>query len=130
MGICVSKATNVITRKKFDESLGFPDSDHEYDPDHLQKTLNEAGHKYVVIKFFDSCATCAVMAKPFEELSQELPNVIFLEASIDQNHASAKELNIKMLPTFVVFKNHQEISRHVGVKPDVLRSFVNEALSE
>lgn len=115
------------------ESLGFPESDDDQDSERnfLQKTLDEAaGDRMVFIKFHDSCQTCSLMSKPYEELSKEFQNVgTFLEASLEDNLSSAKELEIKYLPTFVAFKCHQEVGRHVGVKADGLKQFIVDLLN-
>ena len=93
-----------------------------------EEVLEVEGHRYVVVRFFDGCPTCTVTSKTYNDLPNEFPKVTFLEASIDQNDASIRDLNIDQLPTYVIYDNHKEVARHVGVKSEALKSFIKDSV--
>lgn len=59
-----------------------------------------------VVKFYrPSCGYCQAAAKPFEEISQQFPQVHFLAINTDDFESLADQYGVQGLPTFAYFKN-------------------------
>ncbi len=59
-----------------------------------------------VVKFYrPSCPHCQAATKPFEEISQQLPQVHFLAVNTDDFEHLADKYGVQGLPTFAYFKN-------------------------
>jgi thioredoxin 1 len=90
-----------------------------YSPAELNKALQDAGNKLVVIDF---CANwsiqCKMMGAEFWRLSvnRDFSDVLFLKVDIDQDEESAEEYNIspQSIPTFIFVKNNERVGRYTG----------------
>ncbi len=79
----------------------------------------------VVIDFYaDWCAPCKVIAPVFERLSGTHKNVKFLKVDVDQFTQVAQLMNITAMPTFVFYKNKQEVDRLSGANQVQLEALV------
>jgi len=64
------------------------------------------------------CGPCRMIAPVLEQLAGEQVGKLKVgKLNSDENMALATELNIMSLPTLVVFKNGQEVTRLVGMMP-------------
>ncbi|MBI2923283.1 MAG: thioredoxin family protein [Planctomycetes bacterium] len=63
------------------------------------------------------------MAPVLEQLATQLAGKVkFVKAKIDDSTEAASSLGVMGLPTFVFFKNGQEVGRHVGTaSPDAMK---------
>jgi thioredoxin 1 len=62
------------------------------------------------------CGPCKTMAPIFSELSDEMAGKIkFAKFDVDQQKEMGKELSIRGMPTFLFFKNGEEVGRHTGM---------------
>jgi thioredoxin len=61
------------------------------------------------------CGPCRLFSKVFEEVSEELGKVKFFKLNTDESQTQAQALQIRSLPTIVVFKAGQELERFSGV---------------
>ena len=52
-------------------------------------------------------------------------SVVFLKCDVDQSEAVSQQYNIEAMPTFVFFKDGQEIHRVVGANPDQLKNDID-----
>ena len=84
----------------------------------------------VVVDFFATwCGPCKMLAPVFEELSEELTDVIFVKVVIDQSMDLAQKFRIVSVPTMKIFKNGEEVDTLMGFMPkDVLKSKVEAHL--
>ena len=81
--------------------------------------------------YADWCPPCQQMKPVFEELEKEFEGKVeFKKIDIDKDGEKAAEFKVLSIPTFVIIKDGQEISRKVGaLSREVLKSWVEENLS-
>ncbi|KAK6911122.1 Thioredoxin domain [Dillenia turbinata] len=84
--------------------------------------VETAGDKAVVLDMYTQwCGPCKVMAPKFQELSEKYLDVIFLKLDCNQeNKPLAKELGIRVVPTFKILKNGKIVKEVTGAKFDDL----------
>ncbi|KAB1203427.1 Thioredoxin F2, chloroplastic [Morella rubra] len=77
---------------------------------------------YLAIEeFFKLCGPCKVMAPKFQELSKKYLDVVFLKLDCNQeNKPLAKELGIRVVPTFKILKENKVVKEVTGAKFDDL----------
>jgi thioredoxin 1 len=77
------------------------------------------------------CAPCKVVAKSIDKIKTEFTDVKFQEIDVDDNPTLAKDYKIRSVPTIIIFKDSEEITRFVGnVKIDVLRKALRDVLKD
>ncbi|KAJ0079348.1 hypothetical protein Patl1_24031 [Pistacia atlantica] len=67
------------------------------------------------------CGPCKVMAPKYQELSEKYSDVVFLKLDCNQeNKPLAKELGIRVVPTFKILKDNKVVKEVTGAKFDDL----------
>ncbi len=76
------------------------------------------------------CPPCQQMKPVFGELEKEFEGKVeFKKIDIDKEGEKAAEFKVMSIPTFVIVKDGQEISRKIGaLSKEVLRSWIEENL--
>ncbi|XP_073526267.1 uncharacterized protein [Phyllobates terribilis] len=84
--------------------------------------VNGAGDKTVVLDMYTQwCGPCKIIAPKFQELSEKYEDCIFLKLDCNQeNKALAKELGLKVVPTFKILKDSKIVKEVRGAKFDDL----------
>ncbi|CAO2181962.1 unnamed protein product [Urochloa humidicola] len=84
--------------------------------------VKAAGDKVVVLDMYTQwCGPCKVMAPKFQEMSEKNLDVLFLKLDCNQDNRSlAKELGIKVVPTFKILKDGKVVKEVTGAKIDEL----------
>ncbi|GLT51856.1 hypothetical protein SLA2020_252330 [Shorea laevis] len=84
--------------------------------------VKAAGDKAVVVDMYTQwCGPCKVIAPKFQELSQTYLDVVFLKLDCNQeNRPLAKELGIRVVPTFKILKDNKVVKEVTGAKFDDL----------
>ncbi|KAJ6697067.1 hypothetical protein OIU85_003431 [Salix viminalis] len=84
--------------------------------------VNSAGDKTVVLDMYTQwCGPCKLIAPKYKELSQKYDDVVFLKLDCNQeNKPLAKELGIKVVPTFKILKQGKIVKEVTGAKFDNL----------
>ena len=70
----------------------------------------------VVVDFWAPwCGPCKMMAPAFEQASADLePHVRLAKLNTEDENSIGAQLNIRSIPTMVIFKNGKEIARQAG----------------
>uniref|UniRef100_A0A8C4R129 Thioredoxin domain-containing protein n=1 Tax=Eptatretus burgeri TaxID=7764 RepID=A0A8C4R129_EPTBU len=88
----------------------------------FDKLLAESGEKLVVFKFTAKwCGPCKMIQPFFEELASEHRDVIFCIVDVDD---CSDICEISSLPTFMFFKNRNEVDRFFGASKQKLKEHV------
>ncbi|KAL1532845.1 thioredoxin F2, chloroplastic-like [Salvia divinorum] len=84
--------------------------------------VKAAGDKTVVVDMYTQwCGPCKVIAPRYQELSEKYNDVVFLKLDCnDENRPLAKELGIKVVPTFKILKDSKVVKEVTGAKIDNL----------
>ncbi|XP_041018834.1 thioredoxin F-type, chloroplastic-like [Juglans microcarpa x Juglans regia] len=94
----------------------------EVDKDTFWPLVKAAGDKTVVLDMYTQwCGPCKVMAPKFQELSEKYLDVVFLKLDCNSdNKPLAKELGIRVVPTFKILKESKVVKEVTGAKFDDL----------
>ncbi|XP_039138421.1 thioredoxin F-type, chloroplastic-like [Dioscorea cayenensis subsp. rotundata] len=84
--------------------------------------VKASGSKIVVLDMYTQwCGPCKVIAPKFKELSEKYLDVVFLKLDCNQeNKTLAKELGIRVVPTFKILKDGNIVKEVTGAKFDDL----------
>ena len=76
------------------------------------------------------CGPCVRIAPKIEDWSKGdfKDTVVFLKCDVDQADALSQEYKIEAMPTFVFFKDGQEVHRVVGANTEQLKSDIESRL--
>ncbi|CAK7340153.1 unnamed protein product [Dovyalis caffra] len=88
----------------------------EVSKDTFWPIVNSAGDKTVVLDMYTQwCGPCKLIAPKFQNLSQKYDDVVFLKLDCNQdNKPLAKELGLKVVPTFKILKNGKIVKEVTG----------------
>lgn len=103
----------------------------EVDKDTFWSFVEDAGAKVVVLDMYTQwCGPCKLMLPKVIKLSESYDDVVFAKLDCNQdNKPLAKELGVKSVPTFKVFKNAQAVAEIRGAKYDDLVKAIESARS-
>lgn len=77
------------------------------------------------------CAPCKVVAPTIDKVKPEFDTVKFQEVDVDDHPNLAKYYKIRKIPTVIVFRNGEEITRLIGsIKVDALRKALRDVTKE
>lgn len=71
----------------------------------------------VLIDFYaDWCGPCQVMSPVLKDVKSELGDkVAIIKINVDKNQALAQKMQVRGVPTFIIYRNGQQIWRQSGV---------------
>ena len=70
----------------------------------------------VLVDFYaDWCGPCKILSPIVEEVAQENSNIKVVKVNIDESQATAVKYQVMSIPTLVVIKSGNEVTRSVGV---------------
>ncbi|KAL7613713.1 thioredoxin F-type, chloroplastic [Lactuca sativa] len=103
----------------------------EVSQDTFWPLVNAAGDKMVVLDMYTQwCGPCKVIAPKYKQLAEKYLDVVFLKLDCNQdNRALAKELGIKVVPTFKILKDNKVVKEVTGAKIDKLVGAIEEVRS-
>jgi|SRR5690606_13160604 len=77
------------------------------------------------------CAPCKVLNKTLKRVEPDFPTVSFQEVDVDDNPDLAKDYKIRSVPTVIVFRDGEEVTRLVGsVMVDALKKSLRDVTKE
>lgn len=80
--------------------------------------------KPVLIDFFATwCGPCRMVSPLVDEIAEETDNYKICKVNVDDEPALAQKFGIMSIPTLVVLKRGEVVSKNVGAKPkeDILK---------
>ena len=103
----------------------------EVNKDTFWPFVKDAGEKVVVLDMYTQwCGPCKLMLPKIIDLSATYNDVVFAKLDCNQdNKPLAKELGVKIVPTFKVFKNAELVAEIRGAKFDKLVEAIESARS-
>uniref|UniRef100_G3U840 Thioredoxin domain-containing protein 8 n=2 Tax=Loxodonta africana TaxID=9785 RepID=G3U840_LOXAF len=79
--------------------------------DEFQTFLKTAGCKLVVVEFSAKwCGPCKRMCPLIQAMSLQYQNVMFANVDVDKSRELAQTCNIKIIPTFQMFKQAKKVT--------------------
>jgi len=101
------------------------------DEDTFNQKLAAARQQLVVVDFTASwCGPCRMIAPHFEELSNRYAgDATFLKVDVDVCPTVARSQSVSSMPTFVFYRNRQEITRFSGANASALESKIKEQVA-
>ena len=77
------------------------------------------------------CGPCKMLTPILEDLSKEMPNIMFHKLDVDDYPEQATELSVRSLPALILFRDGKEVERTIGARPkDGLKKWIEEALAK
>ncbi len=87
----------------------------------------------VLVDFWSSwCPPCKMIEPIIEKLTLEYEGKVKVgKINVDQNRATLNKYNIKGVPTFIIFKDGQEIDRLVASQTEnQLKNFIQKVINK
>ncbi|KAF8481626.1 thioredoxin-like protein [Russula ochroleuca] len=95
------------------------------------QNIIKSGH-VVVIDFWAAwCGPCRVISPIFEKLAEreEFSALKFYKVDVDAQEAISQQVDIRAMPTFIMFKGGQKVEEVVGANPAGLENLLRTAIS-
>tara|TARA_Y100000817_G_scaffold246837_1_gene198903 strand:+ start:1132 stop:1506 length:375 start_codon:yes stop_codon:yes gene_type:complete len=94
----------------------------------FEKAQNE-GKTIVINSWNKFCSTCKAQTKVFESAKNDFKEVLFFFYEQTEHPKISKFLKIDYWTTIVVYKNHKEIAREMGLtKKDKIYSLIKKGI--
>ena len=74
--------------------------------------------KPVLIDFYaDWCGPCKMVSPVIDEIADENPQYLVCKVNVDEEQQLAEQFGVSGIPTLVVMRNGEVVSRSMGAKP-------------
>ncbi|XP_074571191.1 thioredoxin F-type, chloroplastic-like [Curcuma longa] len=112
----------VAVRSSLDTAVPVVGQVTEVNKDTFWPLVEAAGDRVVVLDMYTQwCGPCKVIAPKFQKLSEKHLDVVFAKLDCNQdNKTLAKELGIRVVPTFKILKEGKVVKEVTGAKYDDL----------
>ncbi|PAV79385.1 hypothetical protein WR25_20621 [Diploscapter pachys] len=93
----------------------------------LETLFKNNKDKLIVIDFFATwCGPCKLIAPKFKKMSDEFSRVVFAKVDVDECEDIMANYDIKVMPTFILFKDGKQIDLVEGSIEEELRSKISK----
>jgi thioredoxin 1 len=126
-GTVSSKLIELSDGEQFDRIL---DAARKKDRD----SSKDGAHKNIIVVDFTAtwCMPCKVISPVFRALSEseEFSEVLFVKADVDRVPSVSEKLGVRSMPTFVFFRNGEEVARFSGASVEKLTETLRSLMQE
>lgn len=78
-----------------------------------------SGDQVVLVDYFAKwCGPCKMLMPRLSAMQSEFPNVKFVSVDVDENMEHALKMNIRSVPTVMIFKGGELVDRSTGANSD------------
>jgi thioredoxin 1 len=84
------------------------------------RTLQIEGERLLVDFWAPWCGPCKQLIPRLENLETQYPNVKFVKINVDENVEFALDLNIRTVPTVMVFNGEKLVNRSTGANQNIV----------
>ena len=97
----------------------------------FQELINSPGMPVLVDFYADWCGPCKTMSPIVEQVASQYNGKLkVIKVNVDNNQAAAQQFRVQGVPTFILFKQGQQVWRQSGAMPaNVLAQAVQQALA-
>jgi thioredoxin 1 len=92
----------------------------------IVKDLQNKGEKILVQLSAPWCGPCKQLTPRLSNMSNNYENVVFVKVDVDENMEYAQEMEVRSIPTVLIYDGKKLINRSQGVQTD---TFYKEILS-
>jgi thioredoxin 1 len=84
------------------------------------RQLQNDGNKILVDFWAPWCTPCKQLIPRLELLETKYPDVKFVKLNVDENSDFALDLNIRTVPTVIIYDGEKLINRSTGANQDIV----------
>ncbi|XP_008776473.1 thioredoxin-like protein CXXS1 [Phoenix dactylifera] len=99
--------------------------DSEESWNHFITQANNQGSPVFVHFSASWCVPSLAMNSYFEELAMTYQDIVFLLVDVDEVKGVASKMEVKAMPTFVLMRNGEVVTRFVGANPEEMRKRID-----
>ena len=77
----------------------------------------EAPQTVIVDFWAEWCGPCRMLGPVIDQIAQEQPGFKVCKMDVEENKAMAAQYGVMSIPTVVIFREGEEVTRMVGVNP-------------
>ena len=92
------------------------------------EVLQNNGQKILVDFWAPWCGPCKQLIPRLESIESRYPNVNFVKINVDENVDFALDLNIRTVPTVMIFNGETLVNRSTGANQDVVYTKILDTL--
>lgn len=97
----------------------------------FQELINSPDTPVLVDFYADWCGPCKAMSPVVEQVASQYSGKLkVIKVNVDKNQAAASQFRVQGVPTFILFRQGQQVWRQSGAMPaNVLAQAVQQAIS-